>query len=242
MNDPNHRSGNEPDIVEGIVLRNILEGLGDERAPKIGERDLEYIQELRNHLLQKGVAAIYGDYYGQRSIYFLMGTERRPDLPADQIDVPADQWDSWRIVESGPRVYAEPVTTTVYEQGATPHEPAGYMLPIHDELDGETPPSDERQGELLLKLGHLPLSEEGLLGMEEQAIEKLALDESLVIVQGETVVVATPGKGGDDAVTEFTHGNAPKPLAGSEYRYGRAGIPKAQRRFLARYAARQVKG
>lgn len=72
MSDPNHPSGHEPDadIVERIVLNNILEDLGEERAPKIGERDLENLLELRNHLLNKGIVAMYGDYYGQRTISF----------------------------------------------------------------------------------------------------------------------------------------------------------------------------
>ncbi len=200
------------------------------------------------------VRTTYCDYYGLTTIRF-NATDNIPDsLPEHAIVIPRSRWKEWNIVVSGADVYAEPVSTTVLELGAVAHPAAPLIDTLIGELDTGNLSEQEKAAHLRM-LGRLPLFYSGFRTMEADILDGLRIEESVIDFKEDAsgVVVHTPRQEvGPDVysdrvmllkaqswgIIESTcfdvNGQYCPDGVTRGFRYGRAGIPIMQIRFMRR--------
>lgn len=200
------------------------------------------------------IRTTYCDYYGLTTIRF-NATDNMPDsLPEHVIAIPRSRWKEWNIVASGADVYAEPVSTTVLELGAVMHSAEPLIDTLIGELDAGNL-SEQEKAAYLRMLGRLPLFYSGFRTMEVDTLYGLRIEDSVIDFREDAsgVVVHTPRQ----EVGSDVYGDRMKLLkaqsrgiiestcfdANGQYhpdgvtrgfRYGRAGIPIMQIRFMRR--------
>jgi len=204
---------------------------------------------------EPGIAAGYSDYYGRESFRF-----DSTDAPtnAHQLahisDVPRSKWHEWNIVQSYGEIYAEPTSTQVLERGAIAVNAEVFIDALRGELAAAGQMEDEEIAQRLRALGHKPLGEGTLRSMEADGIRTSRLEDSVVEVHGGLyVVVHTPrivvkprvytdrpnllrhqSVGAIDSVRFNPDGSYEREGLTQELHYERAGVPRAQVKFLRR--------
>jgi len=172
---------------------------GLERSPCLDADEVADLQELRTGSLQRGIAAVYDSYYGDRSVRFNTVAPTADEHRSDNIvDVPPAEWPNWHVVDNGTFVYAEPASTTAFEDGAVVNEPETYIPSLHIELDAYPPEVLDKASDALRKLGLKSMAESGFSDKERGYVERLEMEQSTVRLgaSGNSIIVETPGKAG----------------------------------------------
>ena len=208
------------------------------------------------HRDKPGIAAAFDDYYGRGTYRFISTDDPTEAYPVDHIaDIPRSNWEQWNIVSSRGETYAEPVATEKLERGAIATGAQIFIDTLRDDIKSAGL-TDEELAQNLFKLGFKPIGFGVLEAIEADGIRTMRLEESVVVVNSDnpSFVVHTPrvpvrpkvyvdrkklfhhqGEGIIDSVRFNPDGTYQAEGCTQELRYERAGIPRAQAKFLRRF-------